>query len=170
MEGVVRHQDEIICRLNEENTFFKSKLLSLEKLLLNESQDHRNNDIRSINAISITEESPSRDCEQVINLNKNNLSPSHTTGSVQLQLDRATNRVKNNRFADSPKSSIPCPFLSRRGWCVKGNRCDFLHAKPFPNEHKHIIPCPFLCEEKGFVLKEIVVIFLTPISPMIWWL
>jgi hypothetical protein len=37
MEGVVRHQDEIICRLNEENIFFKSKLMSLEKLILNES-------------------------------------------------------------------------------------------------------------------------------------
>jgi hypothetical protein len=79
MEGVVRHQDEIICRLNEENIFFKSKLMSLEKLILNECQDHQNNDIRSVNAISITEESPSRDCEQVINLNKNTLSPSHTT-------------------------------------------------------------------------------------------
>ena len=56
--------------------------MSIEQLLLNESQGHRNNDIRSVNAISITEESPSRDCEQVINLNKNNLSPSHSTGSV----------------------------------------------------------------------------------------
>jgi hypothetical protein len=32
--------------------------------------------------------------------------------NLKLQLDRATNRVKNNHFADSPKSSIPCPFLS----------------------------------------------------------
>jgi hypothetical protein len=73
--------------------------------------------------------------------------------NLKLQLDRATNRVKNNRFADSPKSSIPrCPF-PRRCWCVKGNRCDFLHAKPFPNEHKHIINCPFL-RRKGFCLKE----------------
>jgi hypothetical protein len=176
--------------------------MSLEKLILNESQDHRNNDIRSVNAISITEESPSRDCEQVINLNKNNLSPSHTKDKIppndqcagsninntdstsdaplpkqqtssslkdnllveqkeeinllkndnlnlKLQLDRATNRVKNNRFADSPKSYIPCPFLFRRGWCFKGNQCNFLHAKPFPNKHKHRIPCPFL--RKGFV-------------------
>ena len=159
MEGVVRHQDEIICRLNEENIFFKSTLMSLENLILNESQDHRNNDIRSVNAISITEESPSRDGEQVINLNKNNLSPSRTNDkippndqcagsninntdstsdvpfpkqqtsslkenllveqkeeinllknenlNVKLQLDCATNRVKNNRFADSPKTLFP---------------------------------------------------------------
>jgi hypothetical protein len=38
--------------------------------------------IGSVNAISITEESPSHDGEQVINLNKNNLSPSHTNDKI----------------------------------------------------------------------------------------
>ena len=60
--------------------------------------------------------------------------------------------IEKKRFADSPKSSIPCPFLSRRDWRVKGNRCDFLRTKPFHNEHKHRIPCPFL-RRKGFCFK-----------------
>ena len=105
MEGVVRHQDEIICRLNEENIFFKSKLMSLEKLILNESQDHRNSklSIGSVNAISITEESPSRDCEQVINLNKNNLSPSHTNDKIPPNDQCAGLNINNTDFtSDAP--------------------------------------------------------------------
>lgn len=38
MEGVVRYQDETICRLNGENM---SKLMSLEKLTLNEPLDYQ---------------------------------------------------------------------------------------------------------------------------------
>ena len=26
-----------------------------------------------------------------------------------------------------PKSTIPCPFLERRGYCLKQSRCDFSH-------------------------------------------
>ena len=26
-----------------------------------------------------------------------------------------------------PKNLVPCPFLRRRGYCLKGPRCDFLH-------------------------------------------
>ena len=26
-----------------------------------------------------------------------------------------------------PKRYTPCPFLQRRGWCAKGNRCNFMH-------------------------------------------
>jgi hypothetical protein len=104
MEGVVRHQDEIICRLNEQNIFFKSKLMSLEQLMLNKSQDYRNNDIGSINAISITEESPSRDCEQVINLNtNNNLNPSHTNDKIPHNDQCAGSNINNTDFtSDAP--------------------------------------------------------------------
>ena len=42
LEGVVRNQDEVNRRLIEENVFFKSKLLFLEKLVLNMSQDYQN--------------------------------------------------------------------------------------------------------------------------------
>ena len=47
---------------------------------------------------------------------------------------------------------ILCPFPSRRGWCVEGNRCDFLHMKPSVNEHKLRVPCPFL-RRKDFCLQ-----------------
>ena len=50
------------------------------------------------------------------------------------------------------KSLTPCPFLMRRGWCVKGDRCDFQHPTPRRNYHKHNVPCPFL-RKNGSCLK-----------------
>jgi hypothetical protein len=61
LEGVVRNQDEVNRRLIEENVFFKSKLLFLEKLVLNMSQDYQNKGSGISNPISIIEESPTRD-------------------------------------------------------------------------------------------------------------
>ena len=60
----------------------------------------------------------------------------------------------------SLKNRTPCPFLLRRGWCVKGNKCDFSHEN-FPNDikdhsdsglDKRSVPCPFL-RRKGSCLK-----------------
>ena len=71
-----------------------------------------------------------------INLPKNGNSYSKT------KFNRVSNEDKNNKYVNSPKSSIPCPFLSRQGWCAKGNRCDFQHKEPGRDKHK--ISCPFL--------------------------
>lgn len=53
------------------------------------------------------------------------------------------------RHPDPKKSITPCPFLKRRGWCLKGARCDFKHSR---DEQKHLVPCPFL-QNRGFCLK-----------------
>ena len=62
------------------------------------------------------------------------------------------NKVRTKRNTNSPKGLTPCPFLSRRGWCAKGNRCDFQHPTRFHDEYKHITPCPFL-QRRGHCLK-----------------
>ena len=43
-----------------------------------------------------------------------------------------------------PKRYTPCPFLRRRGWCAKGNRCDFMHPKPVHHNYHPATPYPFL--------------------------
>ena len=71
---------------------------------------------------------------------------------LKLQLK---NRPTNIRESRRSKGSTPRPFLMRRSWCAKGNRCDFLHAKsPIPSfgEQKNRVPCPFL-KRKGYCLK-----------------
>ena len=59
------------------------------------------------------------------------------------------------------KNETPCPFILRRGWCLKGDKCDFSHRnmvnnvqlRQFSNKHKGSIFCPFL-PKKGYCLKE----------------
>ena len=42
-----------------------------------------------------------------------------------------------------PKRYTPCPFLRRRGWCAKGNRCNFMHPKPVHHNYHTATPYPF---------------------------
>ena len=56
---------------------------------------------------------------------------------------------EKNRHLNPEKGITPCPFLKRRGWCVKGARCDFKHPR---DVQKHLVPCPFL-QKRGFCLK-----------------
>ena len=58
------------------------------------------------------------------------------------------NNLGNNRHPRA-KHNTPCPFLRRRGWCAKGNRCDFKHPH---EEQKHLVPCSFL-QKRRFCLK-----------------
>lgn len=54
------------------------------------------------------------------------------------------------------KSSIPCPFLIRRGRCLEGDQCvqcDFKHSAKSYESLKHSIPCPFL-QKRGYCLKK----------------
>ena len=57
--------------------------------------------------------------------------------------------LEKNRHLNPEKGITPCPFLKRRGWCVKGARCDFKHPR---DVQKHLVPCPFL-QKRGFCLK-----------------
>ena len=52
-------------------------------------------------------------------------------------------------YAPSLKTSVPCPFLIRRGRCFKGDRCDFKHPKP-SETRKCNIPVLFCIKEGTF--------------------
>ena len=74
---------------------------------------------------------------------------------LKLQLKNRPTNIRESRRYYLSKGSTPCPFLMRRGWCAKGNRCDFLHAKsPTQSfgEQKNRVPCPFL-KRRGYCLK-----------------
>ena len=47
------------------------------------------------------------------------------------------------KWGKTPKRYTPCPFLRRRGWCAKGNQCDFMHPKPVQHEYQTLTPYPF---------------------------
>ena len=233
LEGVIRHQDDAIRKLSEDNLILKSKLSSFENLTRKViCHDHVNNECANESASTIkvndqcglhdkdyltnlnannsrftetsTKENPSsidliaqpkerinlivndqcesQDNDQPINLSINNPSfneistnenrslfnstqvpISHDNQRVTIDLTTKPkkgvniiynpqpdneNNLDNNRHPRA-KFNTSCPFLRRRGWCAKGNRCDFKH----PHEkQKHLVPCPFL-QKRRFCLK-----------------
>ena len=184
MERVIRHQDELIGRINEENMFLRSKLHSFEYSTQcdenNNSQgslhhatnpsdklhEQLNNvSLHSINTTCIdmasNNKSLPRDKEFVnsrmslLTKEKGKLEASISRCEIE---NEAISQLKNENIAlkarlqSERKSSTPCPFLKRHGWCVKGDNCGFQHPTSRRNYHKQNVPCPFL-RKNGFCLK-----------------
>ena len=42
-------------------------------------------------------------------------------------ISSSSNGSQSNQISPTPKHLVPCPFLRRRGHCLKGSNCDFLH-------------------------------------------
>ena len=75
-----------------------------------------------------------------------------------------------NPLNESPRQSrkrdIPCPYLLRRGWCIKLNKCDYSHeniSRQTCVTPKSEVPCPF-SKNRGYCLKETRCDFLHPIK------
>ena len=251
LEGMIRHQDEVICKLSEENLVLKSKLSAIESLTPKITYyEHKDNKYANepVSLIPVNDQSTSQVIDQLIRSNTDNLKPidnsniDHLTSnefhyvygnnkqvndpasSTQVNdkctshgVDQLTNSNTNNpspieitinedssllvntqcpdssvnqyskadltlkpkeangmlrdenkvlnskfdnevninseknRHLNPEKGIAPCPFLKRRGWCVKGARCDFKHPR---DVSKHLVPCPFL-QKRGFCLKGV---------------
>lgn len=65
-------------------------------------------------------------------------------------LFQRTTEMKNGGYDPPQKAAISCPFLKRRGRCLKGNQCDFKHPKEVQTR-KHNIP--FLPKKKDFTRR-----------------
>ena len=219
MEAIINKKDEVICKLNEEIQYIKTKLSSLERGeaqndlankgrgLINASNEIPNNSnsknkdpsqdnnifntmddsfgftnelptIMNKNQLSSTiiEIPPSNDEDQHDNLTNATVIVDQFTSPLlaytkdapsskqQGIINTHRNRIPISRLQTQPsneqipKSTIPCPFLSRRGWCIKKQNCDFKHPqhlhpkKPWDNMPKYRIRCPFL-QRRGFCLK-----------------
>ena len=252
LEGVIRHQDDAILKLSEDNLILKSKLSSFENLTYKViCHDHVNNEraYESASTTQVNDQCGFHDKDQLTNLNANNsrfietstkenpslpnstqvpdphekqrltidlttqrkerinimtnvvndqcgsqdkdqptnlsinnpsfneistnenrslfnstqVPVSHDNQRVTIDLTTKPkegvniiynpqpdneNNLGNNRHPRA-KHNTPCPFLRRRGWCAKGNRCDFKHPH---EEQKHLVPCPFL-KKRRFCLK-----------------
>ena len=53
--------------------------------------------------------------EQIMSLKSEN-------SNLKMQLKNLSNAPKVNQYTNPSKNSTSCPFLIRRGWCVKGNK------------------------------------------------
>jgi hypothetical protein len=161
-------QDETIntnkqdkCKLREENLHLKSRISKLEGKMASASIE------KSPGAIEISSVTPPTQYvpistkkkanedqppeSNVPNMKSNSEVSVPTYGKLTSQPQ--TLQTNKNRYDRPPKNSTPCPFILRRGWCRKGDRCDFQHLKPSRNTHNQNVPCSFL-QNRGFCLKD----------------
>ena len=53
--------------------------------------------------------------------------PSHNSTNERIQTkDLPSNGISKSEYL-KPKHCVPCPFLQKKGYCLKGARCDFFH-------------------------------------------
>ena len=88
-----------------------------------------------------TDKAPLSKQRETINMHRNK------TLNSRLQTQQPPNTNMHNNAQINLKSTTPCPFLSRRGWCIKKNNCDFKHPEslhlnePLNNVPKHRVRC-----------------------------
>ena len=131
----------------------KTRFLSPNYLLLNSWYENNNSRGPSQSAESSDK---SQECEGTININlptintvrsvNTNITPVRENNGMGISTNNCISDSPNNSsltgncvqlgadvlVADSlsqpkPKNLVSCPFLRRRGYCLKGQRCDFLH-------------------------------------------
>ena len=88
------------------------------------------------------------------------------SSKYQMRKSNISSKSLNESPRQSRKSDILCPYLLRRGWCKKSNRCDYSHqciGRQTRVTPKSEVPCPFL-KNRGYCLKETRCDFLHPIK------
>ena len=155
MEVVINRQDDLICKINEENMVLKSKLFAIEFLMQDNPRCDENNNSRGP-LQSAEPNDKSQECEQMININlptintvssvNTNKTPSHENNGMVISTKNCISDSSNSSSStgnfiqhdagvslanslSQPKTKnlVPCSLLRRRGYCLKGSRCDFLH-------------------------------------------
>ena len=62
----------------------------------------------------------------------------------------SSRQTTNKQIKKPPKNEVACPFFKRRGFCLKGANCDFLHplnSIAYPHKRKEYPHCsnPPIC-------------------------
>lgn len=96
---------------------------------LTHAQTIKVNEANDSNApdVSVIETSCQNNAARMTNPNNaviNDVSASGTTSQNDVSASGIT-----------PKSMVPCPFLRRKNYCLKGSKCDFSHANPHQHQH-----------------------------------
>lgn len=108
-------------QFDNESNFMQEEIAGQE--LNNENNSFETNGARESNYVNATKRT---------GLNNTN---------VNSQLNIQLNKTK------TPKHLVPCPFVRRRGHCLKGSQCDFLHrntnSRQSTQKHQWQNPQPF---------------------------
>ena len=87
------------------------------------------------------------------NAGTDNVSASEIVGRSETS---APNQDRLPQHTKTPKSYVPCPFLRRKGYCLKGSKCDFSHSNPqqlFQPYRQQYFPPPFYGQTPYTIFK-----------------
>ena len=160
------------------NSRFESKLALLNNRIetgevIIDQLGPLNTSINSKEACNSDINTQTKNADQELSNSKDNSGQSSMSENVDLNNFDGVVQVSSNKIHSTahnknelttriiPKHLVACPFLRKKGSCLKGSRCDFSHNvsqscinKKNANVHssKHLITCPFLLR-KGHCLK-----------------
>ena len=109
LEGIIRHQDEVICKLSEDNLVLKSKLSAIENLTPKVTTYYEHKDNKYANEpVSLTpgnDQSTSHLIDQSTRSNTNNLKPIDISNIDHLTSNEFHYDYRNNKHVNDPVSS-----------------------------------------------------------------
>ena len=109
LEGIIRHQDEVICKLSEDNLVLKSKLSAIENLTPKVTYyEHKDNKYANepVSLIPVNDQSiTSQVIDQSTRSNTNNLKPIDNSNIDHLTPNKFQYDHRNNKHVNDPASS-----------------------------------------------------------------
>ena len=107
LEGIIRHQDDIICKLSEDNLVLKSKLSAIENLTPKVTYyEHKDNKYANepVSLIPVNDQSTSQVNDQSTISNTNNLRPIDNSNIDHLTPKEFHYDHRNNKYVNDPAS------------------------------------------------------------------
>ena len=107
LEGIIRHQDKVICKLSEDNIVLKSKLSAIENLTPKVTYyEHKDNKYANepVSLIPVKDQSTSQVIDQSTRSNTNNLKPIDNSNIDHLTPNEFHD-YRNNKHVNDPASS-----------------------------------------------------------------
>ncbi len=136
---IIDKNNQELCRLTNDNLHLKSRLTQLEKKVFPKGdttiQINCNNKVTHI----IPQKNNQFIESEVIELkatkpnDTQRISPPHPSEKREGKTTPSSVNLKE-------KACVPCPFLKKRGHCLKGDKCDFLHKFTLPHKLQNKIP------------------------------
>ena len=108
LEGIIRHQDEVICKLSEDNLVLKSKLSAIENLTPKVTYyEHKDNKYAKepVSLIPVNDQSTSQVIDQSTRSNTNNIKPIDNSNIDHLTPNEFHYDYRNNKHVNDPASS-----------------------------------------------------------------
>lgn len=131
---IIDESKQELCKLTSDNLHLQARVTELEDKVF--PKDKSTISINSSRNIDAANNTLVNKLQFIVSNEDNNIKEGPPSAYQTLAQNQTLSlRARNlnlNQFGNRRKASVPCPFLKRRGHCLKGSRCDFLHKNVYP--------------------------------------